>query len=158
MLPEELPSFEAYRQSHKFYNGKINYGLLVRFLRGRVGEDWAGLQVEIEARIPTRLKEYRQCVAWFVADKVEWRDGGLWDRERLRFHYLDPEEAFDWSRHTRIEFYVDPDTQTLRRSPDGSSERQTRGMSRGEVRAFREGEQRARLARRRPDEREVCGA
>jgi hypothetical protein len=34
---EELPSHEAMEHTQTFYNGKVNYGLLVRFLRGQEG-------------------------------------------------------------------------------------------------------------------------
>lgn len=37
---EDLPQHESIKTTKKFHNGKINYGLLVRFLRGQVGNEW----------------------------------------------------------------------------------------------------------------------
>lgn len=50
---DELPKHESIKSTRKFYNGKINYGLLVRFLRGQVGNDWDVVYSEIISRIPT---------------------------------------------------------------------------------------------------------
>jgi len=44
---ENLPQHESIKSTQKFYNGKINYGLLVRFLRGQVGNDWNEVYSEI---------------------------------------------------------------------------------------------------------------
>lgn len=37
---ECLPAIQSIKSTYKFYNGKINYGILVRFLRGKIGKDW----------------------------------------------------------------------------------------------------------------------
>ena len=58
-----------------------NYGLLVRFLRGQVGNDWDEIYSEIVSRIPKKLLDYEEMVFWFVADKVEFVDGRPWNKK-----------------------------------------------------------------------------
>lgn len=77
---EDLPSHESIKSTQRFYNGKINYGLLVRFLRGRVGSDWSETYQEILARIPSKLMDYKEMIYWFVADQVDLVDGRIWNR------------------------------------------------------------------------------
>ena len=91
-------------------NGKINYGLLVRFLRGQVGKDWNEVYSEIINRIPTRLMEHKEMIHWFVADKVSLVDGRLWNKRSQKFIYIDG--SYDFSQE-RKEFYVDPVTNVL---------------------------------------------
>ena len=68
---EELPNFEGMSKSMAFYNGKINTSLLKRFLINQVGKDWDEVLEEIISRIPTKLLDYKECIYWYVADKVE---------------------------------------------------------------------------------------
>lgn len=82
---EDLPQHESIKMTKKFYNGKINYGLLVRFLRGQVGNDWDEIYSEIISRIPTKLLDYKEMVFWFVADKVEYIDGRPWNKKSQQF-------------------------------------------------------------------------
>ena len=44
-----LPQHQGMSKSFKFYNSKVNYGLLVRFLRGKVGQDWQLVHEEIRS-------------------------------------------------------------------------------------------------------------
>ena len=115
---DDLPSFESIKSSAKFYNGKINYGLLVRFLRGQVGNDWDQVYSEIISRIPTKLLDYKEMIFWFVADKVEFIDGNPWNKKSQRFIWTN--EPFISVHYTqikqspgRIEFYVDPNNNKL---------------------------------------------
>ena len=111
---EDLPKLEAYAKTYKFYNGKINYGLLVRFLRGNIGEAWPLVQQEVYARIPTKLQEYKNCLYWFVADKVERREGRLWCMREQKYLILERSNtSTQWDKEIYKEFYVHPDTQTL---------------------------------------------
>ncbi len=85
---EELPIHESIKSTYKFYNNKINYGLLVRFLRKQVGNDWDEVHSEIISRIPTKLLDYKEMIYWFVADKVEIKNGRPWNKKSQQI-YLD---------------------------------------------------------------------
>lgn len=125
---EDLPSHEAMKHTQKFYNGKINYGLLVRFLRGQVGRDWSQVYSEIIIRIPTKLLPYKDMVYWFVANQVEFREGKLWNRKTQQFiwtggtfgpvHHINVKEA-----PQMIEFYVHPETNLLVQVPQKAFKR-----------------------------------
>jgi len=155
---ENLPSYEAIGTNQKYFNNRrahgllrINYGPLVRFLRGRVGDDWHELSREIEARIPTNLLEYKDCVKRFVADLVEKREDGLWGkREQMYLIYF-----IDGNPFALKEFYVDPETNTLVRLEDAPSQRKTKGMSTDELRQFRENEKRLKLKTKRNENIDV---
>lgn len=142
---EDLPSHEGMGKSFKFFNSKVNYGLLVRFLRGKAGSDWNEVSQEIEDRIPTDLSEYKECVHWFVSDLIEKHEDGLWDKREQKYLKLDPNEPFDWNLNTCKEFYVDPETNQLVRIKDFPSNRKTKGMDSDQLREFRENEQRVKL-------------
>ena len=112
---EHLPRQEAFKTSSQFYNGKINYGLLVRFLRTQAGNDCDKVYSEIIRRIPTRLLNRKEMVYWFVADKVEWIEGKIWNKKTQKFIATEA----TWSPDTeRRQFYVCPDTNQLIRIPD----------------------------------------
>ncbi|GAO45427.1 hypothetical protein [Flavihumibacter petaseus] len=119
---EDLPFHEPIKATTKFYNGKINYGLLVRFLRGQTGNDWDAVYSEIISRIPTKLLAYKEMVFWFVADQVEMIDGRPWNKRTQQFIWT--EGKIDQVHYTRIkqnpefkEFYVDPQSNKLIRIP-----------------------------------------
>ncbi|MEM1122512.1 MAG: hypothetical protein AAGJ18_18855, partial [Bacteroidota bacterium] len=137
---EELPTFEGMGQSSKFFNSKINYGLLVRFLRGKNGANWEEVQKEVSERIPSNLSEYKDCLKWFVADLVEKRKDGLWDRRAQKYLLLNPNEIYDWKVHVFKEFYVNPDSNTLVKIADFPTKRKTKGFNKKELRKFRESE------------------
>jgi len=125
---EDLPKHESIKSTTKFYNGKINYGLLVRFLRGQVGKDWNEVYVEILSRIPTKLLDYKEMIFWFVADKVELIDGKLWNKRTQ--HFIWTGEELTPVHHTKIksqpefkEFYVHPQTNKLIRIKQRSSKK-----------------------------------
>lgn len=146
---ENLPSHESMEKTFKFYNSKINYGLLVRFLRGKVGNDWKVVSNEIEERIPTDLLEYRDCVKWFVSDLIEKREEGLWDKREQKYLKLEPNEHFDWNLYVSKEFYVDPETNTLVKIKDFPSNRKTKGMDKDKLREFRENEKRRKMDKKK---------
>ena len=79
---ENLPNHESIGTTWKIYNGKLNYGLLVRFLRGQVGNDWDEVYSEIISRIPTKLLGRKEIVFWFVADKIELIDGHPYNKKK----------------------------------------------------------------------------
>ncbi|MCT4665444.1 MAG: hypothetical protein N4A45_09455 [Flavobacteriales bacterium] len=145
---ENLPSYEGMGKSFKFFNSKINYGLLVRFLRGKVGNDWNEVSKEIQDRIPTDLLEYKDCVKWFVSDLIEKREDGLWDKREQKYIRLELNEPFDWKLYTSKEFYVDPETNRLTRIKDFPSNRKTKGMNNEQLRAFREKEKNMKLKKK----------
>lgn len=125
---EDLPQHESIKSVAKFYNGKINYGLLVRFLRGQVGKDWDEVYSEIISRIPSKLLDYKEMVYWFVADKVEFIDGRPWNKKSQQFIWTG--EIFETVTIENIkaapeftEFYVHPDTNCLVRIEQKSYER-----------------------------------
>ncbi|MCL6273285.1 hypothetical protein M3P19_04650 [Muricauda sp. 2012CJ35-5] len=138
---DDLPTFEGMGQPFKFFNNKINYGLLIRFLRGKTGYNWNDVQKEVEERIPTNLSEYKDCLKWFVADLIEKRKDGYWDKREQKFLLLNSKEPYNWKTHVFKEFYVDPDTNVLVRIPDSPSQRKTKAMGRNELRKYRETEQ-----------------
>jgi hypothetical protein len=115
---ENLPSHESIKKTRDFYNGKINTGLLVRFLRGQIGNDWDLVHSEIIARIPARLLDYKEIALWYVADKVEWKNGKLWNNRTQKHIFTGGEYSpinlsFKTSSEEFIEFYVDPETNKL---------------------------------------------
>lgn len=112
---EFLPTHEGMGKSMQFYNGKINYGLLVRFLRGNVGKEWKIVHEEILQRIPSNLSEYKECIYWFVADIIEVHDGKLWDRRTQKF--LQSSTDGYVTLHYPKEFYVDPVSGILLKTP-----------------------------------------
>jgi hypothetical protein len=125
---EDLPQYESIKSTEKFYNGKINYGLLMRFLRGQVGNNWDEVYSEIISRIPTKLLDYKEMIFWFVADKVEFIDGRPWNKKSQRFIWTG--EDYVLVHHTQIktqpefkEFYVDPNTNKLVRIEQKSFKR-----------------------------------
>lgn len=146
--PDNLPKYEGMGKSRQFFNGKVNYGLLIRFLRGRIGDYWTVVHQEIMERIPTNLAEYKECVEWFVADLVEEEDDGLWDKRAQRYLKLDPDEPADPDYYTFKEFYVDPNTNRLSKIADSPSNKRVKSMTKNELREFRECQQQLRLESR----------
>lgn len=143
---ENLPNHEGMGKSFKFYNSKVNYGLLVRFLRGKVNEDWSEVYSEILERIPTNLSEYKKCVEWFVSDLVEEREEGLWDKREHKFvRTPDVDKTLMQGNYAYKEFYVDPRTNKLLRVDDSPTSKKTKGMNTDELREFRESEKKSKL-------------
>jgi hypothetical protein len=125
---DDLPKYESIKSTQKVYNGKLNLGPLVKFLRNKIGEDWNEVYSEIIARIPAALLDYREVVFWFVADKVQITDRGIWNKETQKF--LWQEELLIQSHIAEIrlnpefrEFYVDPNTNKLKHIPQRSFKR-----------------------------------
>jgi hypothetical protein len=115
---DNLPHFESIRSTMKFYNGKINYGLLVRFLRNQVGKDWDEIYSEIISRIPSRLLDYREMIFWFVADRVELINGRPWNKKTQQYIWTgEPLFPVYYPKHKEgpefREFYVHPETNKL---------------------------------------------
>lgn len=138
---DNLPQKEAMGKSFKFFNSKVNYGLLIRFLKGNVGGHWPDIYDEIMERIPTNLSEYKDCVNWFVAHQVERKEEGLWDKMDQKWIMLTKvEEKFPFDYYNYKEFYVDPDTQTLCHVNISYNQHQTKGLDRDELRQYRENE------------------
>lgn len=121
-----LPFREGIDASSEFYNGKINYGLIPRFLRGKIGQDWDKVFSEIVARIPSKLQQHREMVFWYVAKDVEMINGQLWDRssqkiiwqEGLVTKFICGQKGIPDFRS--CEFYVDPNDNKLRHIPQKS--------------------------------------
>ncbi len=146
---EDLPKYEDMGQARKFFNSRVNYGLLIRFLRGRIGDDWNEVHEEIMERIPSNLSEYRMCVEWFVADLVEEEENELFDKRDQRYLKLDPDERADPDYYTFKEFYVDPETNKLSKIADAPSNKHVKGLTKDELREFRECQQQYRLEARK---------
>lgn len=145
---EYLPQKESIKKTHHVYNGKINYGLLVRFLRGQVGNNWDDVYSEIISRIPTKLLDFKDIVFWFVADKVELVDGKPYNKQDNLFVWT-PEQGEDNVDCDFREFYVDPTTNQLMRVQDKASNRKTRQLETSELREFREKEKSEKLNEKR---------
>ena len=110
---DDLPSHESIKTTKKFFNNKINYGLLVRFLRGQIGNDWDSVYSEIISRIPTKLLDYKEMVYWFVADNVEIVDNKIWNKKTQKFIWIGEGMTFDNNVELK-EFYVDPNSNELK--------------------------------------------
>jgi len=139
---ENLPQHESIGSTRKFY-GKMNIGLLVRFLRGQVGNDWDEVYSEIIARIPTKLLPHKDIVYRLVADKIKLVDGKLYNAETNKF-LITPEVEFSNS-YDFHEFYVHPETNLLMRTDDRPSKRQTKNLSTAQRREFREQQHKQRV-------------
>ena len=119
---KDYPTVESVKATHRFYYGKINYGLLVRFLRTQVGANWDEVYSAIIRRIPTKLLDYKEMVFWFVAKSVEITPDGLWNKESQKIIWTDGSSESKYSADQRdklefIEFYVDPITNKLTQLP-----------------------------------------
>ena len=148
---EELPTHESMSKNVQFYNGKINTDLLKRFLRTQIGRKWDDVYSEIIERIPSKLQDYKYCVYWYVADKIEIREDKLWNL-RDNFFIIQKNEELNshWSENYRhMDFYVDPNTKELCKINDFESRRLTKGLNIKELRQFRENENVNNLIRRR---------
>ena len=109
---EDLPKHESIKNTREFYNGKINYSLLKRFLQTQVGKPWELVQAEILNRIPTRLMHHKEIIYWFVADQVELVNGRLWNRRSNRF--IATKNTFESFETTeQVDFYVNPESGIL---------------------------------------------
>jgi hypothetical protein len=115
---DDLSTHESIQSTKKFYNGKINYGLLVRVLRGQIGEDWDSVYSEYVNRIPSKLMDDKEMIYCFVADKVEFIEGKPWNKRTQLFIWTG--EEFEPPHWTEVkstpelrEFYVDPLTNRL---------------------------------------------
>lgn len=137
---EDLPMREGMSKTFQFFNNRVNYGLLVRFLRGKVGQPWQEVHAEILARIPSNLQAYKDCTKWFVADLVEVKEGQLWDKREQKYLKLDHTSPDDFSRYTYKEFYVNPNSGCLERIIKPST-KYTKTLSSVELRQFREEQQ-----------------
>ncbi len=112
---ESHPHRESFKRSTRLYNGKINYGLLVRFLYTQVGMDWDSVYSEIISRIPTKLLPYKDMVFWFVADKAEIIEGRIWNKKTHKF--IRTQSDWLYGSDSR-RFYVCPQTNVLIKVPD----------------------------------------
>ena len=148
---ENLPSRESMSKNFQFYNGKINTDLLKRFLRTRINQNWDSVYSEVIERIPTKLQDYKYCVYWYVADKVEIRNEQIWNLKDNSFIPTNNEELYShWSKNFRhMEFYVDPDTNELIRIEDFESRKATKNLNKDELRKYRENEKRNNLEHKR---------
>lgn len=141
---ENLPNHENIKATMKVYNGKLNYGLLVRFLNGQVGNDWDEVYSEILSRIPSKLLDYKEIVFWFVADKIDIIDGYPYNKENNRFIWTTEQGEYNFSfDHT--DFYVCPLTNKLIKVEDKPSKRVTKSLEKTELRKFRENEKIVKL-------------
>ena len=136
---ENLPNRESIGSTWKIYNGKLNYGLLVRFLNGQIGNDWDKVYSEIISRIPSKLLNYKEIVFWFVADKVEILDGLPYNKESNKFIWTPEQGEYNFSFDNK-DFYIDPNTNLLLKVNDKPSRRKTKGLEKEELRKFREEE------------------
>jgi hypothetical protein len=134
---ENLPPHESIKRTQEFYNGKINTGLLVRFLRGQIGNDWDNVYSEIVARIPARLLDYKEIALWYVADKVEIKDGKLWNKRSQKYIYTEGQYILRHYSEIKLsedifEFYVDPGTNKLIHNPHKAFKRITKSRNKEE--------------------------
>ena len=136
---ENLPNHESIGSTWKLYNGKLNYGLLVRFLRGQVGNDWDEVYSEIVGRIPTKLLDYKEIVFWFVADKVELLNEKPYNKKTNKFIWTLEQGEYNFN-FDHFDFYVCPTTNKLLKVEDKPSRKETRNLENRELRKYRENE------------------
>lgn len=141
---ENLPNHESIGTTWKIYNGKLNFGLLVRFLRGQVGNDWDEVYSEIINRIPTKLLDHKEIVFWFVADKIELIDGHPYNKKNNKFIWTPEQGEFNFN-FDNSDFYVCPETNKLLRVEDKPSKRETKSLEKTELRKYREIEKNEKL-------------
>ena len=109
---EELPKYESIKKTTKFYNGKINYDLLVRFLNKQIGNDWNDIYSEIIDRIPTKLLDYKEMIFWFVANKVEYINNFPYNKKTNKYIWTSEQNNINRIFDNCI-FYVCPITNKL---------------------------------------------
>lgn len=134
---ENLPNRESIGSTWKIYNGKLNYGLLVRFLNGQIGNNWDEVYSEILSRIPSKLLVYKEIIFWFVADKVEIKNGFPYNKESHKFIWTPEQGEYNFGFDNK-DFYVDPNTNQILKVKDKPSRRETKGLEKEELRKFRE--------------------
>ena len=146
----EAPLREAYSRGRPRWSwSTMSYHAIESFLRSRVGQDWDVVHSELIARLPTRLYNKSDTISWFVSDKVELRSDGLWDR-RSQAYIQHPAYTEGSQRNfQRKVLYVDPVSNHLAVVPDWPTHKVTAGMTRADLRAFREGERAKALACKR---------
>ena len=136
---ENLPNHESIGSTWKLYNGKLNYGLLIRFIRGQVGNDWDEVYSEIVSRIPTKLLDYKEIVFWFVADKVELLNGNPYNKKTNKFIWTPEQGGYNLS-FDNYNFYVCPTTNKLLKVEDKPSIKETKKLENNELKKYRENE------------------
>ena len=141
---KNLPNHESIGTTWNIYNGKLNFGLLVRFLRGQVGNDWDEVYSEIISRIPTKLLDYKEIIFRFVADKIELIDGRPYNKKRNKFIWTPEEGEFNIDLDNS-DFYVCPLTNKLLRVEDKHTKKDTRNLDKTELRKYRENEKNKQL-------------
>lgn len=141
------PTHESFGTTLKIYNGKLDYGLLVRFLRTQVGDDWDSVYSEIISRIPTKLLDHREIIFWFVADKTKLIDGRPYDLKTNKYIWTPDlnEQEMDFKH---IDFYVHPVTNLLIRVEDRPTKKETKNLDRNELKKYREKEKNHRRNRK----------
>ena len=111
---ENLPKQEGMGRTIQFYNGKVNIGLLIRFLRKNVGKNWEQVEQEILSRIPTKLWDYRYIVYDIVRTKVEYKNGQLYDKSEQKYIISPKNTDLGVDQYIRTDFYVEPETNLLK--------------------------------------------
>jgi hypothetical protein len=122
---ENLPSKESIGTTWKVYNGKLNYGLLVRFLRGQTGNNWDDVYSEIISRIPTKLLEHKEIIFGFVADKTEIKEGKPYNKKSNKFIWTPDQGEYNLN-FDNMDFYVDPTTGKLIKVEDKPNKRKSK--------------------------------
>ena len=136
---ENLPNHESVGSTLKIYNGKLNYGLLVRFLHGQVGKDWNDVYSEIVSRIPKKLIDYKEIVFWFVADKVELLNEKPYNKKTNKYIWTPEQGEYNFD-YDPVDFYVCPTTNKLLKVEDKPSRKETKNLENQELKKYRENE------------------
>ena len=136
---DNLPLRESIKKTREIYNGKLNYGLLIRFLNNQVGNDWDLVYSEIISRIPTKLLDHKEIIFWFVADKVEIIEGKPFNKKTNK-HIWTPEQGDYSFEYDYMDFYIDPVNNKLCKVADKPSSRKTKNMDNKQLRDYRQEE------------------
>lgn len=120
---ENLPQYESIESTWKLYNGKINYGPLIRFLRTQVGNDWDDVYAEIIARIPTKIMYNKDVIFRLVATNVAIIDNKPFNQTSNQFIWTPEQGTFNFNDFDMVDFYIEPSTNKLQKVADKPKKR-----------------------------------
>ena len=75
----------------------MSYYAIESFLRSRVGQDWDIVHSELCGRLPSGFYNREEIIARMVADCVEHRADGLWDRRAQSYIPHPKYDAAGWT-------------------------------------------------------------
>lgn len=141
---ENMPSYESISSAYHV----LNYGILVRFLRGKIGHDWDNVYSEIVSRIPTKLYDQKEIISRFVADKTVLINGNPYNKIDNKFIWTAKQGEYNYE-FDNCAFYVCSATNKLLKVEDKSSKKRTKRFEKGELKKYRENEKKWKTERKK---------